>query len=153
MAALFRLRHRIAVNEVTLITGERVSQRSDVFLIVMLLRSCRINVSWNREQLRSIYDLCVTDSTRIIPLASNASVLNLLIISFDRYFSVTRPLTYRAKRTTSKAAIMIGTSLMLSHCNCVHLSHARTAIVSSNQLYSGYINYIQLYSGDTLMWK
>ncbi|CAF1045076.1 unnamed protein product, partial [Didymodactylos carnosus] len=38
---------------------------------------------------------------------SNASVANLLLICFDRYFSITRPLTYRAKRTPRRAAIMI----------------------------------------------
>lgn len=47
-------------------------------------------------------------------LNSNASVLNLLVISFDRYFSVTRPLTYRVRRTTKRAILMIASTWIIS---------------------------------------
>uniref|UniRef100_A0A0N4Z631 G_PROTEIN_RECEP_F1_2 domain-containing protein n=1 Tax=Parastrongyloides trichosuri TaxID=131310 RepID=A0A0N4Z631_PARTI len=44
----------------------------------------------------------------------NASVLNLLVISFDRYFSVTKPLTYRPMRTTRKALLVIASTYIFS---------------------------------------
>ena len=45
---------------------------------------------------------------------SNASVANLLVISFDRYFSVTRPLTYRVRRTPRTAAVLITGAWLVS---------------------------------------
>lgn len=47
-------------------------------------------------------------------LCSNASVLNLLMISFDRFFSVTNPLRYRAKRNSRRAATMIAAAWSIS---------------------------------------
>lgn len=47
-------------------------------------------------------------------LMSNASVCNLLLISFDRYLSLTRPLTYRPRRTKNKAMIMIALTFVIS---------------------------------------
>ncbi|CAF0960921.1 unnamed protein product [Rotaria magnacalcarata] len=45
---------------------------------------------------------------------SNASVANLLLICFDRYLAITRPLTYRSKRTPKRASIMIGCAWIIS---------------------------------------
>ncbi|GIY86863.1 muscarinic acetylcholine receptor M5 [Caerostris darwini] len=47
-------------------------------------------------------------------LCSNASVLNLLMISFDRYFSVKYTLTYRVKRNSRMAAKMIAVAWVVS---------------------------------------
>lgn len=45
---------------------------------------------------------------------SNASVASLLLISFDRYFSITRPLSYRVNRTTKKMVTLIALSWAIS---------------------------------------
>ena len=45
---------------------------------------------------------------------SNASVANLLLISFDRFMCVTRPLKYRVRRTHRCAVVMISVAWLIS---------------------------------------
>ncbi|CAD5214836.1 unnamed protein product [Bursaphelenchus okinawaensis] len=48
-----------------------------------------------------------------------ASILHICIISLDRYWSVTQPLTYPSKRTPARMAIMIGVAWLVSLLICL----------------------------------
>jgi len=47
-------------------------------------------------------------------IASTASILNLLTLSLDRYWSITSPLKYLGKRTKSRALFMISMAWIIS---------------------------------------
>lgn len=47
-----------------------------------------------------------------------ASILHICIISLDRYWSVTQPLTYPVKRTPKRICVMIGVAWMVSFLIC-----------------------------------
>ncbi|KAI6176576.1 Octopamine receptor [Aphelenchoides bicaudatus] len=48
-----------------------------------------------------------------------ASILHICVISLDRYWSVTQPLTYPSKRTTTRISIMIGVAWIVSLIICL----------------------------------
>lgn len=49
-------------------------------------------------------------------LASTSSILNLCVISLDRYWAITDPFTYPSRMTTNRALICIATVWIMSSC-------------------------------------
>lgn len=56
-----------------------------------------------------------------------ASILHICVISLDRYWTVTRPLTYPASRTALKIWLMIGKT----SCRCDYLESALSGLEGS----------------------
>lgn len=72
---------------------------------------------------------------------SNASVANLLLICFDRYLTITRPFTYRSKRTPKRASIMIGFAWLIScliWTPVMHFSNKKVSFYLKNRFFSGF---------------
>nr|CAI5827972.1 unnamed protein product [Callosobruchus analis] len=52
-------------------------------------------------------------------LLSTASIMNLCLISLDRYWSITQAIEYLKKRTPLRAILMIGAVWILSALICI----------------------------------
>ncbi|CAH1985431.1 unnamed protein product [Acanthoscelides obtectus] len=52
-------------------------------------------------------------------LLSTASIMNLCLISLDRYWSITQAIEYLKKRTPARAILMIGAVWILSALICI----------------------------------
>lgn len=52
-------------------------------------------------------------------LLSTASIMNLCLISLDRYWSITQAVEYLKKRTPIRAVVMIGSVWLLSALICI----------------------------------
>jgi hypothetical protein len=66
---------------------------------------------------------------------SNASVANLLLICFDRYFSITRPLTYRSKRTPRRVSLMIACGWAISCLTWTPVKKIKINKIKKNEFY------------------